>query len=173
MEFVETPSFWYPHVDRAACTNFSTRTVELRPSERREILPFLSLISFPFPFSFLLSFPFSFPFLHEFFLFFSFSHPFFFSFFSSHFIFSSFLFSHSLLLIFLFLFLFRITIDRMVKGGNFLPFSFKPLVWWTIFFLISLFPFISSSHMWLIASHGIMQHMAQCEPFLSSEPHGS
>ena len=53
MEFVETPSFWCPHVDRAACTKFSTRTVELRPLKRREILyfsfssPFLRTLFFP------------------------------------------------------------------------------------------------------------------------------
>ena len=51
MEFVQTPSFWCPDVDRAACNNFSTRTVELRPSEHREILPFFFLISFFFSFS--------------------------------------------------------------------------------------------------------------------------
>ena len=62
MEFVETPCFWCPHVDRVACTNFSTRTVEHRPSERREILPFSFSISFPFLF-FLFSFPFFFSFL--------------------------------------------------------------------------------------------------------------
>ena len=45
MEFVETPSFWCPHIDHAACTNFSLRTVELRPSESREILNFSFLLS--------------------------------------------------------------------------------------------------------------------------------
>ena len=58
MDFVETPSFWCPHVGRFVCTNFSTRTVELRPSERREIFNFLSLLFIPFPFSFLPSFSF-------------------------------------------------------------------------------------------------------------------
>ena len=45
MEFVEIPSFWCPHIDRAACTNFSLRTVELRPSESRKILNFSFLLS--------------------------------------------------------------------------------------------------------------------------------
>ena len=48
MEFIETPTFWYPDVDHTACTNFSTRTVELRPSERWEILPLPFSLSFPF-----------------------------------------------------------------------------------------------------------------------------
>ena len=57
MEFAETPTFWCPHVDRAACTNFSPRTVELRPPESQEIFPFLfsPFLSFSFFFSFLLS----------------------------------------------------------------------------------------------------------------------
>ena len=81
MEVVETPTFWCPHVERAACTNFSPRTVELRPPESREIFPFpFSSFSFSFPFSlrtfffFLFVFFFSFPYFLSFFLFFSFSH---------------------------------------------------------------------------------------------------
>ena len=52
MEFVETPTFWCPHVDRVACNNFSTRTVKLRPSKRLEILLFFlfPFLSFYFPF---------------------------------------------------------------------------------------------------------------------------
>ena len=172
MEFVETPSFWCPHIDRAACNNFSTRTVELRPTNRREILPFsfssfLSFLRTPFSFFvFFVFFPFffssstnSFLFpLTQRILFGSYLISSFSSFFSSHFLFSfgnfSFLWIH---------------IDHSVKGGNFLPFSFKPLVWCLIFslfllFLISLF--IASSHTWLNVSHGIMPHMAPCEPFL-------
>ena len=137
MEFVETPSFWYPHVDRAACTNFSTETVKLRSSRCREILHFFSFI---LPFSFLS--------MNSFFYFFPFCFPF-----------------------------FWITIDHSVKGGNFLLFSSKPLVSSSLLLDLSLFvfkiSFIASSHTWLNVSHGIMQHMAQCEPFLSSEPHGS
>ena len=60
MEFVETPSFWCPHVDRTTCTNFSTRTVEFRPSEGREILPFSFSFSFPFLFFFFSFSPFLF-----------------------------------------------------------------------------------------------------------------
>ena len=62
MEVVETPTFWCPHVERAACTNFSPRTVELRPPKSRKI--------FPFPFS---SFSFSLPFFLRTVFFFSFS----------------------------------------------------------------------------------------------------
>ena len=57
MEFVKTPSFYCPHVDRAACTNFSTRIVELQPSEGQEILPFLSLSFLLSPFMLTLPFP--------------------------------------------------------------------------------------------------------------------
>ena len=66
MEVFEIPTFWCPHVERATCTNFSPRTVELRPPESREIFPF------PFP-----SFSFSFLSPYEFF---SFLFVFFFSF---------------------------------------------------------------------------------------------
>ena len=61
-EFFETPTFWCHHVDRAACTNFSPRTVELRQPESREIFPFpfSPFLSFSFSFS---SFPLLFPFL--------------------------------------------------------------------------------------------------------------
>ena len=89
MEFVETPSFWCPHVDRAACTNFSLWTVELRPLKNREILPFSFSLSFPFPFLSLPFFPtncFSFPFFSFVFLF---SFSFLLFFFSSHFLFIS------------------------------------------------------------------------------------
>ena len=87
MEFVEILSFWCPHVDRATCNNFRTRTVELQPSENRAIFPFPSSF-LSFPFSFLLFFlrtpsPW-FPFFLSFLLFFSFP--------ISHFISSSFLF---------------------------------------------------------------------------------
>ena len=137
MEFVKTPSFWCPHIDRAVCTNFSTRTVKLRPSEHQEILPFS--FSFPFLFS-VLFFRFFLSSLYEFFLFFlclrilfvlslfpflSFL-AFLFLNISSHFIFSSFLF---LVLFFSYSLFFGIfsplwgILDRMVKGGNFLPLS--------------------------------------------------
>ena len=103
MEFVETPTFWCPHVDPAACTNFSPRTVELRSPESQEILPFpfSPFLSFSFFFSPFLSF-FLF-FLYEFFLFLYFlfaflSFPFLISF--SHHFFFSFLFLFSLLFFF-------------------------------------------------------------------------
>ena len=62
MKFVETPSFWCPHIDRAACTNFSLRTVELRPSESREILNFSFLLSLFLSHELFLFVPPSFPF---------------------------------------------------------------------------------------------------------------
>ena len=79
LEFVKTPTFWRPHVDPAACTNFSTRTFERRPPETREIFLFPFLLS-PFP-------PFS---LYGFFPFFSFL-----SFFFAFLFFFSFLISFS------------------------------------------------------------------------------
>ena len=48
VEVVETQTFWCSHVDRAGCTNFSPRTIELQPCESQDILPFPFLIS-PFP----------------------------------------------------------------------------------------------------------------------------
>ena len=170
MKFVETPSFWYPHVDRAACTNFSTRTVKLRPSERQKILlfSFSSFFSFSF-FFFVSSSTNSFSFL-SFLLFFI---PF------SHFIFSSFLLlislPFSLLLLsfpffffpfflykfFLFLLAFSppfwIIIDRMVKGGSFLPLSSCHMCGPCFSFLISLF---------LNSLYSIIHHVANCEPHI-------
>ena len=139
MEFVETPSFWYPHVDNVACTNFSTQIVKLRPSECRKIL------HFPF-LSFLLHFFFS---LYELF-FLSFFLSFFF--FLFHLLLSSLSFGSSLKI-----------------GQRKLPPLFLQSTCVVLDFLhfsfISYFPFIASSHTWLNMSHGIMQHMAQCEPF--------
>ena len=54
MEFDENPRFWYPRVALNALINFSSRTVELQPSECRKnlpfcfSLPFLSLSPYPF-----------------------------------------------------------------------------------------------------------------------------
>ena len=134
MEFVEIPTFWCPRVGHVACTNFSTRTVELRPSERQELLPFLSLLSFPFPFSFLPSFSFPLSFYELlsstkcfFVSFFSFLFDsLFFSYFSSHFSFSI---SPPI----------WSTIDRMGQRRQ-----FSPHVWpsiFLLFFLISYFFF--------------------------------
>ena len=51
-EFDQTPRFWYSRVARVAWIDFSSRTIELRPSERWENLLSLSLRSFSFyPFS--------------------------------------------------------------------------------------------------------------------------
>ena len=149
MKFVETPSFWCPHVDRAACNNFSTRTVKLRSSERREILPFffsyfLSILRTPFYFFVFFVF---FPFL----LFFI---PF------SHFIFSFLLlilfFSFSLLF-WHFLLPFGAYLTEWSREETSSPFphatcavhDFRP------YFLISLFPF-----------YCIILHVANYEPHI-------
>ena len=137
MEFVETPSFWCPHVGCAACTNFRTQTVELRPPENLEIFPFCFLLShFPFFFLslstnssplrilFLLSFFLFFPFFASLFFSFSFlsshflstksfSFPFCFSFLLyEHFFLSPFLFSFLIFLLFFFLSLFLISFSH-------------------------------------------------------------
>ena len=144
MEFDETPRFWYPRIALDAWIDFSSRTIELRPSECQEnlifcfSLPFLSLFislspsllfSSPpfflfFPFS--LSYPPNFPSLvcspsYFFFIF----H---FLFFLFSLIFSSLSFSLIFSFIFSFLSLFFIIINRMVpewskSGGNFPPLS--------------------------------------------------
>ena len=159
MEVVETPTFWCPHVESAAYTNFSHRTVELRPPESRKIFPFLFFLS-PFPFispyeffSFLFVFFFSFSSFLSFLLSFSFSHfsshsPFNFSPFLSHFV------GHC----------------RMVQEKE-IPFSLPQSKCMAIIipslFLISLFLFMTSSTTWLNMSHGNhFPHMANCEPFL-------
>ena len=136
MEFVETPTFWCPHVDRTACTNFSPRTVELRPFESREIFPFPSpFLIFLFPFSmnyfsfFSLCFLSSFPSFLSFLLFFSFSH------FSSHFPFH-FLFSFGISLPF------GWSLTVWVKRRKFPSHFLKPNVWLSNFHLYSYF-FIS------------------------------
>ena len=163
MEFVETPTFWCPHVDRAACTNFRPRTVELRPSESREIFPFTFLLS-PFP-SFSLYEPFSFFFfLSSFPLF-----PFCFS--------ILFLFSHLISLSFSLLICHFFSLlgahHSFGQRRKFPPLFLKSIVWLSIFhpyFLISLFPFMTSSPTWLNVSHGIhFPHMANCDPFFQCQ----
>ena len=158
MKFVETPTFWCPHVDRAACTNFSPRTVELRPPESREILPF----PFSHFFSFLLfSFPLLFPFLPLRILFVS-LFPFFFSFFSfSHLIFPSFflLISFPFFFAFLFLSLFGSPWSIRSREEASSPFL-MPFVWPSFFFPYFLISFFMTSYpTWLNMSHGIMPPM--------------
>ena len=145
MEFVETPSFWCPHVDRAACNNFSTRTVELRPSERREILPF-------FFFS---------PFL---FFFFSFSTNSFIFFFASFFLFpltQRILFDSYLISFFLLIFSFSFLSSLFgsswtgwsrEEASSPFPHATCVVLNFPSFFLIPLFPFIASSIMRLIVN---------------------
>ena len=134
MEFIKTPSFWCPHVGRAACNNFGTRTIELTVGAPRNppfsfslfppLPPYahtsVSLTFFIFLLYFLLTlFPPFFVFLSFLFLF---AFLFFsFSFLSSHFLSTNFfpflLFFFSLFL-FLFVFLFSSSwtcIDRMSK----------------------------------------------------------
>ena len=157
MEFIETPTFWCPHLDRAACTNFSSRTVELRPPESWEILhfPFSHFLSFSFsPFlSFFLFFIYEF-FLFLYFLFAFLSFPFLISF--SHHFFFSFLF------LFLFVFFFSYFLDHhgAFGQGKKLPPPFScHLCGPNFFFLISLFLFMTSYPTWLNMSHGIMPPM--------------
>ena len=99
VEFDETLRFWYPRVACDAWIDFSSRTVEIRPSEYRENLHscfslstrfHLFLSCWPFPFLFFLGFYFSLFYLSIKFPFFSFcSHPHLFIFsFSLFFIFS-------------------------------------------------------------------------------------
>ena len=157
MEFVETPTFWCPHVDRAACTNFSPRTVELQPSESRKIFPFPFILShFPFLFSLRIAFPFLFISSFLFFplLFYSFS------LFSSHFpfIFSSF---YPFSLHFLLLFgAHHISGQRRKFPPLFLKTKCVTIKFPSLF-LISLFPF-----------YDIITYMAQCEPWDSFPTHG-
>ena len=125
MEVVETPTFWCPNVDRVACTNFNPRTVELRPSESREIFLFPFLLS-PFPF-FSLYGLFSFLFLSSFLFPFCFSFLFLISHLISPFIFTSF---SPLSLHFLLLFG-----AHHISGQRrkFPPLFLKPNVWLSIF----------------------------------------
>ena len=157
MEFVETPTFWCPHVDRAACTNFNLHTVKLRPPESREIFPFPFLLShFPsfslyelFSFLFLSSFPF---------------YPFCFS--------ILFLFSHLISLSFSPLFLLSLCIfssfwsTPLIRSKEEISSPFPLTIYVAIkfpsLFLISLFPF-----------YDIINYMAQCEPWDSFPTHGS
>ena len=151
MEFVETLIFWCPHVDRAMCNNFSTRTVELRPSEGREILPFPFFFSFPFFFP---TNPFLFAYFFLFFPFFAFLLSF--SFLSTNSFLFAFLFS---LLIFSFLLefspIFRASLTGWSREEASSPFLHATCVVLNFpsFFLIPLFSFIASSIMWLIVSH--------------------
>ena len=172
MEFVETPTFWRPHVDPTACTNFSTRTFERRPPETRENLPF-PFLSSPFPsfslygffpfFSFLPSFPFLFAFLFLFLI--------------SHLISLSFLliFSSSLVL---FLPLFgessfgqweeiASSFPQTKMWLSLFPYLFFLFLYDIITHMASCEPWNFFSHTWLIVSHGIhVTHVAQCEPFI-------
>ena len=163
MEFVETPTFWCPHVDPTACTNFSTRTVERQPPETWEIFlfPFLpspfpsfSLYGF-FPFFFLLSFlflPFCFSIL------FLFSH----------------LISLSLSLHFLFsLFISLFQFGEHLPSGQrrkLPPHFLKPKVWLSLFHIFLLFhnsPFMTScTQVVHCEPWDSFPHMANCEPFI-------
>ena len=178
MEFVETPTFWCPHVDRAACNNFSTWIVELRPSERLEILHFFFSFSLSFPFPFLfyeLFFPWTVFFLFSFFI----SFFFFFSFFSfSHLIFPSLLFFVLIFFSFsLLIFFFSPFLDHHGAFGQRrkLPPPFlMQFVAHIYFFLIS-FLFMTSYPTWLNVSHGIMPPMwlNVSHSFFFCRPHGS
>ena len=155
MKFIETTNFWCPHVDRAACTNFSTRTVELRPSKHREILPFSSFLSISFFFPFLRTrfFP-----RTVFFLFLSFFFPFCFSLFSFSHLISHHFFSPSFLLIFSsfwkFLLHFGAYLTEWSREEASSPFPHAICV--TLNFPSFFFYFF----------HCIIPHVANCEPHL-------
>ena len=155
MEFVKTPTFWCPHVDPTACSNFSPRTIEPRPPESRETFLFPFLLS---PFSSLFSLR-TIPLFVPLFPFLSFLFSFlFFSLFSSHF-----------LLIFSFpLVIFSPFLEQPLirsKGGNFLPISSNQRCGYHFFsfFFFYLFIFLND----------IITYMAQCEPWNSCHPCGS
>ena len=171
MEFVKTPSFWFPHVSHAACTNFSLRTIELRPSKSREILhfPFFLFLRFFSPFLLFPSLFLQTPLLYEFFSFlcsflsfcfslflflisfFSFSLYEFFSFpfvllfpFSFPFCFPFSLPISHLIFLLEVLLLFGALLTVWVKGGNFLFISSCQLVWplFLLNFLLFLIPLL-------------------------------
>ena len=143
------------------CTNFSTRTIELRPSEHREILhfPFSSFLPFSFPFLLYFStnsfcFFFSPLFYFSLFLFLISFSPHFFSFlstnsFSPPFFVSFFLLS--LLLFFSLSFSLWICIDRIFQWRKLPPH-------YLLNFLFSKFFFMTSSPTWLNVSHEIISH---------------
>ena len=141
-EFDETSRFWYPHVTRVAWIDFSSWTVELRPSKYRENLSFC----FSFPFLSLSPYPFASSLLSLLFIFLLSFHFFSFIFYFLHFsLFSSFLISLDFLL------------SRLIKVGlNFPPFSshaFCLLHTISLFSYLFFFPFITSFNTWLHVSH--------------------
>ena len=76
MEFDKTPRFWYPRVTRDVWINFTTRIVELRPSEHQKNSPFSSSSFLPLLSGFLSFSPLCFPSFSFFFPFlFSLSYP--------------------------------------------------------------------------------------------------
>ena len=168
MEFVETPSFWCLQVDRAACNNFSTRTIELQPSEHWEILhfSFSSFLSFSFFFRFfpflrtlfflylvsLFSFLFSFIcFLFPLFLTLTQRILFFFVPILFHFLIIFFSFS---LFFWKFLFSFFFGAYLTIRSKEEISSPFPHAICVALkFSFISFISFIASSHMWLIVSH--------------------
>ena len=157
MEFVETPTFWCPQVDHAACTNFNLRTVELRSPESQEIFLFPFLLS-PFP-SFSLYEPFSFLFLSSFPFFPFFAFLFFFSFlisFPFHFL----LFFLLSLCIFSSFWITPLIRSKEEISSPF-PLTICVAIKFPSLFLISLFPF-----------YDIINSMGQCEPWDSFPTYG-
>ena len=177
MEFDETPRYLYLRVARDVWINFSSRTVEFRPSKSRENPHFLSIsfflslsiifyslsflvcFSFPPPVSLpFLPYPTEFPLFSCLFLSYfsiSFSFPLFFSFY----------------LIFLFLFFFLVLLSFYLilihplnlskSGENFPLLSSMPHVITMFFFLIFfifIFPFITSCNPWLNVRHLFQVH---------------
>ena len=146
MEFDENPRFWYPRVALNALINFSSRTVELQPSECRKNLPFCFSLSLPIRlllsllFIFLLScFSLSpeflaFHFVCSYYHFPFSSSPYFHFLFFFHFFFSSFFFSLPFSLFSSFLIFFYFLLSGLIKMGETFPhFPHMSLVFFTQF----------------------------------------
>ena len=155
MEFVQTPTFWCPHIDRAACTNFNPRTVEFRPPENLEIFPFPFLLS-PFP---------SFSLYESFFLLFFCSFPPFLSFLFFFSFLISFPFHFLLIFSFLFAFFPPFWSTPLIRSKEEISSPF-PLTICVALNFPSLFPYF------FISFYDIITYMAQCEPWDSFPTHG-
>ena len=162
MEFVETLSFWCPHVDRATCNNFSTQTVGA-PENPPFFLFFFPFLFFFFvspstnSFSFLSFFSFLYSFFSFHFLLISSSH--FSSFFSFAFLISFLFFlsssTNSFCSFWHFLLPFGSSLTDWSRKEASFPFPHATCVVYVFpsLFLYFLIPFVTSSIMWLIVSH--------------------
>ena len=171
MEFDEIPRFWYSHIACDAWIDFSSRTIELRQSERRENLLFFYSLSLSLSVCFFLSllscFLSLFPPLHFLYLLNSFTHV------CSHLIFSFSLFFFRFSFIFLFSFFFSSLTFLFLLFDFFQPNLSK---WGKLppTFLLAtchLHVFSGFFLIFFFLLYYIIQHMAQCEPFIPR--HGS